>query len=58
MKLFATFSTWFVTVTIGLAQLTIIVDQVPVYTPPENPVHIAGDFQGWDPGNPDFHVNR
>lgn len=33
------------------AQLTIIVDEVPDNTPENDPIHIAGDFQGWDPGS-------
>jgi predicted alpha/beta superfamily hydrolase len=33
------------------AQLTIIVDEIPDNTPENDPIHIAGDFQGWDPGS-------
>ncbi len=33
------------------AQLTIIVDEIPENTPDNDPIHIAGDFQGWDPGS-------
>ena len=33
------------------AQLTIIVDEIPNNTPANDPIHIAGDFQGWDPGS-------
>ncbi len=33
------------------AQLTIIVNEIPENTPDNDPIHIAGDFQGWDPGS-------
>ncbi|HBH06337.1 MAG TPA: hypothetical protein DDX92_07020 [Flavobacteriales bacterium] len=33
------------------AQFTIILDSIPPNTPNGDPIHIAGDFQGWDPGS-------
>lgn len=33
------------------AQFTIIIDEWPNNTPQNDPIHIAGDFQGWDPGS-------
>ena len=33
------------------AQVTIIVDQIPDNTPGDVNIHIAGNFNGWDPGN-------
>lgn len=36
------------------AQLTIIVDEIPANTPEDPQIFIAGDFQGWDPGNPEY----
>ena len=33
------------------AQLTIIVDEIPENTPDQAPIHIAGNFQGWNPGS-------
>lgn len=33
------------------AQLTIVVDAVPANTPASDPIHIAGDFQSWDPSS-------
>lgn len=38
------------------AQVTIIVDEIPASTPPEDPIHIAGDFQGWDPASPAYRL--
>lgn len=34
------------------AQLTIKVTAIPANTPMGEPIHIAGSFQGWDPGDP------
>ncbi len=33
------------------AQFTIIIDDWPNNTPGNDPIHIAGDFQGWDAGS-------
>ncbi len=41
-----------------LGQLTIIVDELPANTPVEDPIHIAGDFQNWDPGNPQYMLTK
>lgn len=46
-----------ITILLGLAfsarsQVTFVLDSVPDYTPAEGPVFIAGDFNGWNPGNP------
>ncbi len=35
-------------------QVTFIIDSLPPYTPPEDILYIAGDFQGWNPGDPDW----
>lgn len=35
----------------GFSQLTIKLTSVPINTPSEDPIHIAGDFQGWDPSD-------
>ena len=40
------------------AQVTFIIDSLPDYTPPEDILYIAGDFQGWDPGNPDYALQK
>jgi predicted alpha/beta superfamily hydrolase len=34
------------------AQLTIKVTAIPASTPANSPIHIAGNFQGWDPTDP------
>ena len=39
------------------AQLTIEVTSVPANTPMDDNIHIAGDFQGWDPGDPDYMLD-
>jgi predicted alpha/beta superfamily hydrolase len=31
--------------------LTIIINEIPDNTPAADPIHIAGDFQGWNPGS-------
>ncbi|MEL6133203.1 MAG: alpha/beta hydrolase-fold protein, partial [Bacteroidota bacterium] len=33
------------------AQFTLIVDQVPTNTPGSDPIHVAGNFQNWNPGS-------
>jgi len=32
-------------------QATFIIDQLPASTPPEDSIYIAGDFNGWNPGD-------
>ena len=32
-------------------QLTIRLTDIPANTPPADDIYIAGDFNGWDPGN-------
>ncbi|MFY0673738.1 MAG: T9SS type A sorting domain-containing protein [Bacteroidia bacterium] len=39
---------------ISIAQVTIILDKIPENTPKEDPIHIAGDFQGWNPASQDY----
>jgi len=34
------------------AQVTFILDDIPSYTPAGDDVYIAGDFNGWNPGDP------
>ena len=36
------------------AQLTLKATQVPANTPAVDGIYIAGDFQGWDPGEPNY----
>lgn len=40
------------------AQVTFIIESLPAYTPPEDSIYIAGDFQGWNPGDPDFALQK
>lgn len=40
------------------AQFTIVVDQIPENTPTNDPIHIAGDFQGWDPASSDYILSK
>ena len=35
-----------------IAQATFIIDQLPASTPADDSIYIAGDFNGWTPGNP------
>ncbi len=36
------------------AQLTIKVNSIPANTPANADIHVAGSFQGWDPGDPNY----
>jgi predicted alpha/beta superfamily hydrolase len=40
------------------AQATIIVDSIPPSTPPEDLIYIAGDFNGWNPGDPAYILSK
>ncbi len=40
------------------AQVTFVIDSLPVYTPAEDILYIAGDFQGWNPGDPNFALEK
>ncbi|MCB0804922.1 MAG: T9SS type A sorting domain-containing protein, partial [Bacteroidales bacterium] len=42
----------------GHSQVTFIIDSLPSYTPPEDIIYIAGDFQGWNPGDPDYALQK
>lgn len=35
-------------------QVTFIITSLPENTPPEDIIYLAGDLNGWDPGNPDY----
>jgi len=39
-------------------QLTFVIDSLPDYTPPEDFIYIAGDFNGWEPGLPEFQLAK
>lgn len=40
------------------AQLTLVIDSLPDYTPPGDIIYVAGDFQGWNPGDPNFALQK
>lgn len=40
------------------AQVTFVIDSLPAYTPPEDDIYIAGDFTGWDPGDPAYRMEK
>lgn len=40
------------------AQVTFTLDSIPDYTPIGDTLYIAGDFQGWNPGHPDFALQK
>lgn len=40
------------------SQVTFIIDSLPAYTPPGDILYIAGDFQGWNPGDPDYALQK
>ncbi|MEL6733079.1 MAG: alpha/beta hydrolase-fold protein [Bacteroidota bacterium] len=39
------------------AQLTLIVDALPANTPTTDPIHIAGNFQNWNPGDTNYELS-
>ncbi|NOZ12137.1 MAG: T9SS type A sorting domain-containing protein [Acidobacteria bacterium] len=40
------------------AQVTFILDSIPDYTPEGDLIYIAGDFNGWNPGDPQFALEK
>ena len=40
------------------AQVTFVIDSLPDYTPAEEMLFIAGDFNGWNPGNPVYVLEK
>lgn len=45
-------------VCLAQAQLTIVVEQVPPNTPADATIYLAGNFNGWDPGHPDYALAK
>ena len=39
------------------AQVTFIISDMPETTPPEDIIYIIGDFNGWDPGDPEYALS-
>ncbi|MCF8303268.1 MAG: T9SS type A sorting domain-containing protein [Bacteroidales bacterium] len=44
--------------TASQAQVTFIVDSLPGYTPPEDELYIAGNFNGWNPGDAAYVMQK
>jgi predicted alpha/beta superfamily hydrolase len=40
------------------SQVTFIIDALPAYTPPTDSIFIAGNFNGWDPGEPAYILSK
>lgn len=40
------------------SQVTFVIDSLPAYTPPQDLIYIAGDFNGWDPGDPAYVLSK
>jgi len=40
------------------AQVSFVIDSLPDYTPSGDILYIAGDFQGWNPGDPDYALQK
>ncbi|GGH65251.1 hypothetical protein GCM10011318_02070 [Phaeocystidibacter marisrubri] len=38
--------------------LVLNIEQIPVETPMNAPIYVAGNFNGWNPGDPSFQVKR
>lgn len=41
-----------------MGQITLVVDTLPAGTPESAIIYVAGDFQGWDPGHPEYVLTR
>lgn len=40
------------------AQVTFVIDSIPDYTPPGDVLYIAGDFNGWNPGDVNHMLSK
>lgn len=40
------------------SQATCIIDSLPAYTPPDDLIYIAGDFNGWNPGDTNYVLSK
>ena len=49
-----TFLVWVIKLS---AQVHIVVDSIPSFTPSGDPIHIAGSFQAWDPGDVNYQLD-
>lgn len=51
MRILLLFSLLFTGLQFSMAQLTIRLTKIPINTPANSPIFIAGNFQGWNPGD-------
>lgn len=42
----------------GCYDMTIRIDKLPENTPPSEPIYISGNFNNWDPGDPDYVLKK
>jgi predicted alpha/beta superfamily hydrolase len=47
-----------ITVVVASAQVTFTVQSLPAYTPPQDSIYIAGNFNGWEPGLPAYMLHK
>ena len=50
--------TWFLNVAVASGATTTVRVEVPESTPVGDVIYIAGDFQGWNPGNPAYSLTE
>ncbi len=43
---------------VSYGQSTFVINSLPDYTPEEDIIYIAGDFTGWNPGDPNFTLSK
>jgi len=41
----------------AFSQVHIVLDAIPANTPENDPIHIAGNFQGWNPSDANFQLS-
>lgn len=58
MKSFITIFVCLQMAVITRSQVTFIIDSLPAYTPVGDIIYIAGDFQGWNPGDPAYALQK
>lgn len=58
MKIVTSLIVFLFVIKLSLAQFTFIIESLPANTPSEDILYIAGDFQGWDPGDPGFALQK
>ena len=58
MKKLIISTTLILLVNLIIGQVTFIINDIPDYTPTEDLIYLAGDLNGWDPGNPDFVLTK